>query len=479
MRQAGFLVLLMIAPMCATAAPRGPARSADEGTLVRALAGDARLVTLKNGMQILLAPDSTTAAVDVSVWYRAGIAHERPGITGISRLFEHLMFRGSAHYAFQEHSRLVAAEGGSANAYTAPDYVCYYETVPASALELTFRLEADRMASPALTAEGVEAEKRVALEENRWRRGADPTAAALRGLDSLAWAGEPYGWPVTGLDQDLSRITLADCQRFFAERFAPNNALVVVAGDFDPDRALQEARRSFEALRRRPLAKDSPPVVAARGGERRAFARADQPLPILAVGWKIPGRRDPDAPALALLARVLAAGPSARLSRALASGRARCLGVQAGVDDRRDSGLLYVTATVWPGSDSAKVESTLVAEVERLARVPVSEEELQRARRQAEVGTLLAWETPRGRAEALGQGLLLEDDYRASASRLERTRQLTPADVQRAAARVLVAAGRSVLWIAPANPPAIPGSGGAGAGGETPGLEQSPAEGGR
>ncbi len=454
MRQAGIIALLLIAPVCAVAAARPSKPSAPGGALSQTLVGDARLVTLKNGLQLLLAPDSTSSAVDVSVWFHAGIAHERTGITGISHLFEHLMFRGSAHYPSQEHSRLVAAQGGSANAYTAPDYVCYYETVPASALELVLRLEADRMASLELTADGVEAEKRVVGEEKRWRRESAPAVPALQRLDSLAWLGHPYAWPVTGLDADLDRIRLADCQKFFDDHYAPNNALVTVVGGFDPDEALSAARGTLERLKRRRVESDATPPPPAQKAERRASVRLSLPLPTLAVGWRIPGRGDPDTPALELLSRLLTGGPTGRLQRALVAGPARCGSVQGGVDGRRDSGLLYVMATLLPGADSAQVESTLVNEVEKLAREPVGDEELQRARRQGEVATLLAWQTPHGRAEALGTAQLLEGDYRASALRFERARALTPADLQRAAARVLVPAARSVVWIAPENPPA-------------------------
>ncbi len=475
MKPSGLLVLLVSA---AALAPASRALATAPAPVVPAVApaADVRLVTLKNGMRLLLAPDSAAGALDVAVWYRAGTAHERAGLSGISHLFERLMFAGSEHFGPQEHNRLVQAEGGLANAYTTPDYACYYQTIPSGALELVLKLEADRIASLKLTAAALEAEKRVVREEQRWRAGAPPIGNALDGLGRLAWPSHPYGWPILGLDEDLARISLADCQAYYLGHYAPNNATVTIVGRFDPDQALRAAKRWLEPLKRRRVANDAALAEPAQKTGRRAFERRDVPFGALLAGWKTPGRADPDSPALGLLSRILTGGPASRLQRALTAEPLRCVHVQGALDGRRESGLLYAMAVLRPGADSAGVERVLVEEVEKLAREPVGEEELERVRRQEEIGTLLAWQTARGRAEALGSAQLVEGDWRAAARRLERMRQLTPADLQRAAARVLVSAGSNVLWVAPEKLPAgVP----AGTGGGGPGPGGPPAEGGR
>ena len=474
MKPAASIALLLFA---SALAPVPGARAAAPSPAAPAVApaADVRLVKLRNGMQLLLAPDPTAPAVDVAVWFQAGTVHERAGLSGISHFFEHLMSGGSEHYGPQEHNRLVQAEGGSAGAYTAPDYACFYQTVPPAALDLVLKLEADRMVSLRLTAAGIEAEKLRVGEEKRVRAGSQPFGGALQGLYRLAWTVHPYRWPVIGLDEDLARISLADCQAFYSERYAPNDATVTIVGRFDPEQALQAAKRWLEPLKRRRAAKDVTTAEPAQKAERRAFERMDVPLPMLLVGWKTPGHPDPDSPALSLLARILTGGPAARLQRALAAEPLRSLSVQGALDGRRDAGLLYAIVVPRPGADSASVERALVEEVEKLAREPVSEEELDRVRHQEELGTLFAWQTARGRAEALGSAQLVEGDWHAAAVRLARLQQLTPADLQRAAARVLGAAGRNVLWIAPRQAPAgTP----AGTGGGTGGGYQ-PAEGGR
>lgn len=442
MRRLGFLLLLTCAAAAAHAAT-GP--------------GDARLVTLKNGLRLLLAPDSTAAALDLAVWVDAGPVHERAGATGIAHLFEHMMFRGSANYGAQEHSRLIQAEGGTANATTTPDLACYYETLPREALELAFRLEGDRLASLELSPGNLEAERSVVRDEKRLRTESSPMGRALQKLYAVAYTRHPYRWPVIGLDEDLARVTLEDCRQFFRGHYAPGNVLVTVVGNFDAGEALGYAKRWLEPVPRRRVDDTPVPAEPPQTAERRAGERMEVPVRLLVLGWKAPGHADPDTPALQLLARIAFGGPSSRLHQALVSGKQSCLLVQGGLDGRKDAQLLYAVAALRPGADSASVERDLVDEVEKLAGEPVSDEELDRARRQEEIGALFSWQTARGRAESLGTAQLVDGDWHAAGARLDRLRQLAPADLQRAAARALQGAGRSVVWVLPANAAAAQG----------------------
>ena len=422
-------------------------------------AADVRLVTLRNGMRLLLAPDSTANAVDVAVWYRAGTVHERAGITGISHLFEHLMFSGSEHYGPQEHNRLVQAEGGSANAYTSPDYACYHQTVPPGALELVLKLEADRIGSLKLTDEALETEKRVVREEKRWRAEALPIGGALEGLGRLAWPAHPYRWPVLGLDEDLARISLADCQAYYLDHYAPNNATVTIVGRFDPDQALQAAKRWLEPLKRRRVAND-----AARRSPRRRPSGAPSSARTCRSAWcsqvgGLPAARTRTAPRSACSPGSSSEGRPRACSAP--SRRSRCAASRSRAP--WTAGATAACSTCWPCCGPARTAPAWSVrwsiEVEKLAREPVGEEELERVRRQEEIGTLLAWQTVRGRAEALGSAQLAEGDWRAAALRFERVRQLAPADLQRAAAR-RARAGRAQRALARAGETARRGPGG-------------------
>ena len=451
-RLAGWLVVVLVLG----AAPA--ARAANEP----ATPPGVRVETLKNGLRLLLAPDSTAGAVDVAVWYLAGPAYEKPGIRGISHLFEHTMFRGSKNVGPQEHHRRIQAEGGTANAFTNPDFTCYYETLPREALALAFQLEADRMASLRLTQDNLDAEKRVVREERRWRGENNPLGRALQSLYTLGYPSHPYGWPVMGTEDDLDRITLADCEAYFRTRYAPSNAVVTVVGQFDADEAAKLARQWFGAVPRRAGGGARPPRERAQTAPRRGRERGEGPLPLLAVGWRGPGDADPDAPALELLSRLVAGSPSARLQKELVGEKQSVLFLQSGFDGRRESTLFYVVAAARQGADSTAVERDVIEGVERYARTPVTDEELARARRQVEIGTLFGWQTSRGRAESIGTGFVVDGDAGYPWRELAKMRLLTPADVQRAAARVLTAAHRNVLWSlpGPAPPATAPAGGG-------------------
>ena len=273
----------------------------------------------------------------------------------------------------------------------------------------------------------------------RWPRSQRRSYGYGAGRDSHGTVGDPA---------DLARIGVADCRSFHEAAFAPNELLVTITGRFDADEALRAVRRWLEPLGRRPGLPAS--VAPVQKAARRGWERLDVPLDLLLVGWKVPGHASAETPALGLLARILAAGPDGRMERALLPDSVGCLSVQSALDSRREGGLLYVVAAVKAGTDSARIERVLLEQMERLGREPVGAEELERARRQEEAATLLGWQTARGCADALGSAQLVDGDWRAAALRLERVRRLTAADLQRAAARVLVPSGRTVLWVSSA-----------------------------
>jgi zinc protease len=464
MKPAGRILLPVLA-LALVSAGGGPAPRAAGLAAVRAPATPgpspttgARLVTLRNGMQLLLAPDPAATAVDVAVWSRAGAARERDGITGMSRLFESLMFADSADHGSQEHRRLIAAAGGQAAAYTTADLACYHETVPSGSLDLALELEADRIASLRLSPQALGEAVRATGEAARRQAEAQPWGAALQAFYDLAWGTHPYHRMATGPLSDLARITLADCEAYHAAAFAPNELLVTITGRFDPDLALPAARRLLEPLPRRhgiPAAS----AATAQKAARRGWERLDVPLDLVIAGWKLPGHAVAATPELGLLVRILATGRDTRLQRALLADSTGCMSVQVALDARREGGLLYVMAAVKPGADSARVERELIGQMEKLAHEPVTDEELDRARRQEEMSTLLGWQTVRGCADALGSAQVVDGDWRAAALRFERVRQSTAEDLQHAAARVLVPAGRTVLWVSTTRPDVPPPAG--------------------
>lgn len=413
----------------------------------------AQLVPLKNGARLLLVPDSTAMAVEVSSWFGAGVRGDKPGLSGLTRLVQGLMARGEA-------GGQVAGEGGVAGSFTTPDLTCFYETLPAGSLELGLKLEAARMKSLAATSADLEAERARARAERRGGADRGPGVRGLQRLYGLLYPGHPYALPPSGTDADLARITLRQCEDDFRARFSPERASVAVVGRFDPAQALALARKWIEPLPRRTTGAPAVPALAPMR-ERRVTEPLDFELRLVFLGWRAPREGDPDALALDLLGRVLSGGQSARLpSQAVGQDR-NLLFAQAGYDGRREAGLFYVFAALRPGVDSAAVEKDLVDRIGKLATEPVSPEELERARRQAELSTLLSWQGVHGRAMAIATADVVDGDFRGAWGRLDRIRQIGAADLQRAAAKVLKADARGVVWLVPSRPAGAPGATGA------------------
>jgi zinc protease len=405
----------------------------------------AQLVTLANGLRVLLVPDSLATAVEVGAWFDAGVGNEKPGLSGITRLLERLMSRGADS---EDRNRRIAATGGVAGSFTLPDAACFYETLPASELELGFRNEAERMKSLTVSPAALESERARMRAEQRARGEGGPGSRGLQRLYAALYPGHPYRLPPSGTDADLARITARDCEDDFRARFSPNRALVTVVGRFEAARALELARAWLEPLpRRAPPAPRPPRAAAAR--ERRVTQRFDFELRLLFVGWRAPGQGDERSVPLELLGGVLSSGSGSRLARE-ASGPGRDLLVaQAGYEGRREGGLFYAYGALRPGADSAAVEKDLVARIEKLATEPVSAEELEAAKRQAESTTLFGWQAVHGRTTALGAAQLVDGDFQRAWSRVARLRQMGAADLQRAAAGVLKGENRSVVWLVP------------------------------
>jgi zinc protease len=417
---------------------------------------------LKNGLRVLLAPDTLSPAVDVAVWYRAGTRFEPRGMSGITHLMERWMFRGSPHHKSGDHQRLVQAEGGVASTFSTSDASCFFDTVPADALELALELEADRMGSLKLTADGLDRERKIVREERAQLARGGPVGLGLRRLYATAFPGHPYGWPATGLDRDLDRITLAACDAYQRSHYAPDNAVLVLTGRFDPARATTLVRQHFGSMAPPPTPAAKPAALAPQVKEQRAWERIDGDFPVLLMGWRAAGGADRSAPALEVLARLLGAGVRSRAGQALI-GRspARAIVVEGGFDARRDGSLLYVGVVARPGADTADVEHSLIAESDKLVAEAPESQELDAAKRTIELSDLLEWQTARGRGQSLGMAEAVFGEQKLAEEQMQRLRELTPADLKAAAGLVLRPERRTIVWLVP---------GGSSAGGATGGA---------
>jgi zinc protease len=357
---------------------------------------------------------------------------------------ERLMFRGSPRYAPGEYRRQLADLGATANTFLTPDYTSFFSTGPAGSLDGLLRLEADRMAGQRLTAANLAGETRALREEQR-RLAESPVTRALQQLYARAFEGHPYANPIQGRPAHLAQLSLPATTAYARARYGPGNAVVTVVGAFDPATAPAALERTFGAVSRR-----DPPARVSRTepapGERRGSVRA--PLRLAVAGWRAPADSACGAE-LSLLAHVLGAGASQRLGIELQGRHRIAVSTAAEFDGRRQASLFYALAVAAPGADSAALEQALVDQVERLAREPVSDDELTRARKALLLEDRLDGQTSRGRAQRWTAAALTDGDWRAADRKMQRIESITAAELQRVAAEVFVPGRRTVVWSNP------------------------------
>jgi zinc protease len=390
-------------------------------------------VTLDNGLRVLLLEDHRSPIVTYQTWYRVGSRNESRGHTGIAHFLEHMMFKGTPTHPRGEFARVVEQNGGQDNAFTSQDVTSYYVDIAADKVDLIVDLESDRMHNLLLDAKEIDSERQVVIEERRTRTEDDPNGYLGEEVGALAFRAHPYGQPVIGWMEDLGRITPEEIRAFYKTYYVPNNALVVVAGDFQAPALLEKIKARYGAIPR----SGAPPAVTAvepaQNGERRLLVRKEAQLPIVYLAYPVPSQQSADAPALEVLSTILSSGRSSRLYRSLIYERQ--LALDAGGDYSWfsfDPNLFWFYATAMPGQTTETLEKELLAEMAKLAKEPVSDVELQRARNQIEAAFVFQEDSVHRRASLLARFELL-GGYGLKEKYLERIRAVTAADIQRAA----------------------------------------------
>lgn len=408
---------------------------------------------LPNGLRVRLLADPTVPTVSYYTFFQVGSRNERLGTTGISHLFEHMMFNGAARYGPKEFDRVLESRGGSSNAYTSNDVTAYYEDFASDALETVVDLESDRMRSLALTPETLEQERQVVKEERRLRTENSVFGLMEEQLEALVFLAHPYRWPVIGWMEDIERITREDCQEFFRTYYAPDNAAVYAVGDLDPDDTYRLVERAYGDIpagpRPRPVPQGEPP----QRGERRAVVRYPAQAAAVLVGWRGPAAKSADSAALDVLQAVLAVGESSRLRRRLVEQAEVAVSVQVSWGWRVDPGVFLVFAELAPGVPAERAERLLWEEFAKVVSRGVGRAELVRAQRLLRSSVLHELATHNGVAHALGQAEALLGDWREAGRALEQYAAVQPKDVRRVAASWLDPARRCVVTLEPEGQP--------------------------
>ena len=412
--------------------------------------------SLPNGLRVLYSEDHSTPIVSVDVWYNAGSRNERPGRSGFAHLFEHMMFEGSAHVKKGEHFQLISRAGGSENGSTAEDRTNYFETIPSNRLNLALWLEADRMRALSITEENFHNQRETVKEERRLRIDNPPYAAAF--VDGMTWPFDSatcfaYAHTVIGSMDDLNAAQLGDVQAFFDTYYAPNNATLVVVGDFRPLELRRWVNQYFSDIPRHP--DPSPVTCGARfspGILRREVTDQHANLPAVLRIYRVPPHADPDTPPLELLNIILGQGESSRLNVAIVRREKAAVGAQVAMnpfDSRRGPGVLLALAIANQGVDVLHLDSLLAAQLDTIRTSGVTADELTKAKNTFRANVIHNRETTIGRAEELHHYDMFHASVAEINTDLDHYMGLTAGDVRRVAAKYLDPANALVVIVKP------------------------------
>jgi predicted Zn-dependent peptidase len=415
--------------------------------------------TLDNGLRVILSRDTSVPVVSVAVYYNVGSRDEREGRTGFAHLFEHMMYQGSENVAKGEYMKHIQNAGGTLNGNTTTERTAYFATLPSNQLPLALWLESDRMRSLKVTQENLDNQREVVKEEKRFRIDNQPYVPAFIRFSEMVFGNFANAHPTIGSMEDLNAANLQDVKEFFRIYYAPNNAVLTIAGDFDIKESRQLVDKYFKTIPRQ----SAPPAVnvseAANVVKRNeVFEDRFAPMPAFLTAWKIPARRTQDFYALSLAGSLLFEGDSSRLYQKLVKGDESVVQVQGGIDERRGPSAFYILVLPKPGQDEAAIRQTVMAEITRLGSEGPTAEEMEKLHNGLRNEAARSRQTSIYRAQRIAEFALFDGDPNLFNSEFDRYTAISPAQIKDAVTRLLVTDNRSLLEIIQAKPKSSPGS---------------------
>src|SRR5215470_3761115 len=404
---------------------------------------------LDNGLKVLLLEDHKSPVVTFQVWYRVGSRNEKDGKSGLSHFLEHMMFKGTQKTKPEEYSRIIAKNGGRSNAFTSSDVTVYFATMSRDKIGIEIDLEADRMANALLGETYFEPEKKVIQEERRLRTDDNPVSALSEVTGAVAYTVHPYRRPVIGWMEDIQNLTRQDLVDHYKLYYAPNNAFIVMTGDFSTEEILSKIKAAFEKIPRGP----EPPKVRAeeppQRGERRVFLKKEAELPFVMMFYHAPNLKSPDNFALDLLTVVLAGGRSSPLYHDLVYQKRLARSVDANYSSvSMDPGGFSITAQLMPGKEPPEVEREIDTLVDKIKSELISERDLQKAKNQVESSFIFAQDSIFGQAMKIGS-YEANGGWRQMDQYIDGIRRVTREDIQRVAREYLDRDRRTVGMLIP------------------------------
>jgi zinc protease len=425
------------------------ARLAHEGTLPLGPAMVVQRYRLGNGLTILTSIDASAPVVSYHTWFAVGSRHEKPGKTGLAHLFEHLMFNETEKHPAGSFDRTLEEAGAESNAATWVDWTFYHESIPKDRVGLVIELEAERMAKLVLREPQVASEKEVVANERRYRVDDDVEGAVSELLYKTAYTTHAYSWPTIGWMADIEGFTTEDCARFYRTYYAPNNATVVVVGDFRERELLAKIQKAYGALEPAEIPVEEVMPEPPQSEERRLSVKKPTATDKLAIAYHGPAFGDVDHVPLTMLCEVLFSGRSSRGHRALVQTEEIATELRGWVSTFRDPGLFEIYATARPGKTSAELMIALDRELARVVAEPVTTAELDKVKAKVELALVQSLETASGKAEQIGFYHTVLGDPGGAFARLDAYRRTTRSDLLRVARRYIVNHRRTVIEVHP------------------------------
>ena len=408
------------------------------------------MTTLPNGLKVVFLEDHSTPIVHAEIWYHVGSKNEKKGRTGFAHLFEHMMFKGSKNVEPEGHPSWISSVGGQSNAYTTEDATVFWQTFPAQYLPLVLWLEADRMASLRIDEKVFRTEREVVKEERRMRVENQPYGRLNEIIYDHAFTVHPYKHPTIGSMADLEAASIEDVRDFFRTYYVPNNATLVLVGDFDAKEAEVLVTQYLGRVPKseRPVPRDIPAEPPSTK-ERRVTVEESWPLPAVAIAHHITFDGHPDSYPLHIASKVLSDGQSSRIYKKLVYEKRLALAAFGGGNIIEDPNLFFAVAIVQPGKTPQATIDALNEELDRLKKEPITAAELQQAKNQFARDYILGRESNKDKASTLGHAVVIHDDITTADGEFDIFMSTTAADVQRVAQKYFTPENRLVLTVMP------------------------------
>jgi zinc protease len=405
--------------------------------------------TVSNGLTVIMVEDHTVPVVSYQTWFRVGSVDETPGMTGISHLFEHLMFKGTPRYPAKQFFEQLEAKGAEVNAFTTRDYTVYYESFTPDLMDKVIDMEADRLANLTLNDDVLKTEREVVLEERRLRTDNSPPGKMQEALWALAYRRHPYHWPVIGYPEDVLRITTPQLVSYFKSHYQPANATLVLVGDFKSDAVFREIEKHYRDIPAMPRPVRDVPAEGEQEEERRLVIRDHVAAERFAQAYHVTAADNDDSYALDVLANILFEGTSSRAYRRIVEEKDVALALSGSAYTPTYPGLFIITGEMKGKVPTQEAEKLLDQVIGEIQDKGVTDEEIRIAVKQLTVQLVDSVRTPYGLGQLIGTVMSIFGDPQRFSEDLQKYLRVTKADVQRVAQKYLIPNNRSIVTLVP------------------------------